>query len=322
MSPGAAAPRFRVTSSITGSIRSLRSSPNYKYWVYGAVAIGLWINVTDQSGVNIALPEIAEEFTADIPTVQWITLGYSLATSAMLMPMGRLSDMFGRKLVYLLGFVMFSAMALVGGLSQSLGFLIGVKIMQGLASAGIQANSMALITEVFPDRERGKAMGLYMAIIGTGAVAGPMAGGILISHFGWRSIFFAVLSVAILSMICAALVLNPNPPKDTDGRREDSGRGVRELQGRWPGLHWGRWEVGGRSSVAAQGPYGRLRELRCAGWRENTQQGTLADRGGASLRGRWVSCRLAVRPGVEWLAAGPRRERTGIPKASAGGDVE
>ena len=103
-------------------------------------------------------------------------------------------------------------------------------------------------------------------------------------------------------------LLIPNPPKDTDGRREDSGRGVRELQGRWPGLHWGRWEVGGRSSVAAQGPYGRLRELRCAGWRENTQQGTLADRGGASLRGRWVSCSLAVRPGVEWLAAGPRRE--------------
>ena len=97
-------------------------------------------------------------------------------------------------------------------------------------------------------------------------------------------------------------------PESTDGRREDSRRGVRELQGRWPGLHWGRWEVGGRSSVAAQGPYGRLRELRCAGWRENTQQGTLADRGGASLRGRWVSRRLAVRPGVEWLAAGPRRE--------------
>ena len=99
--------------------------------------------------------------------------------------------------------------------------------------------------------------------------------------------------------------LNPNPPKDTDGRREDRGRGVRELQGGWPGLHyWGRWEVSGRSSAAAQGPYGRLRELGCAGWRENTQQGTLADRDDASLRGRWVSCRL----GVEWLAAGPRRD--------------
>ena len=102
--------------------------------------------------------------------------------------------------------------------------------------------------------------------------------------------------------------LGPNPPKDTDGRREDRGRGVRELQGGWPGLHWGRWEVNGRSSAAAQGPYGRLRELGCAGWRENTQQGTLADREDASLRGRWVSCRLAVRLGVEWLAAGPRRD--------------
>ena len=100
-------------------------------------------------------------------------------------------------------------------------------------------------------------------------------------------------------------LLSPNPPKDTDGRREDRGRGVRELQGGWPGLHyWGRWEVSGRSSAAAQGPYGRLRELGCGDWRENTQQGTLADRDDASLRGRWVSCRL----GVEWLAAGPRRD--------------
>ena len=93
-----------------------------------------------------------------------------------------------------------------------------------------------------------------------------------------------------------------------DGVRTGGGGGGEELQGGWPGLHWGRWEVSGRSSAAVQGPYGRLRELRCAGWRENTQQGTLADRDDASLRGRWVNCRLAVRLGVEWLAAGPRRD--------------
>ena len=178
--------------------------------------------MSDQSGINIALPEIAEEFAADIPAVQWITLGYSLATSAMLMPMGRVSDMFGRKLVYLLGFVMFAVMALVGGLSQSLGFLIAVKIVQGLGSAGIQANSMALITEVFPDRERGKAMGMYMAIIGTGAVSGPMVGGLLVSNFGWRSIFFAVLSVAIFSMICAALVLKGRTAEQASPQRKGS----------------------------------------------------------------------------------------------------
>ena len=62
------------------------------------------------------------------------------------------------------------------------------------------------------------------------------------------------------------LLLIPNPPKDTDGRREDRRRGMRELQGRWPGLDWGRWEVGGGTSVTAQAPNGRLRELGCAGW--------------------------------------------------------
>ena len=83
--------------------------------------------------------------------------------------------------------------------------------------------------------------------------------------------------------------------------------------------------VDGRSrdglSVAGQGPYDRLRELRFAGWLESTQQGTPASRGGESLRGRWVGCRLAVRRGVEWLAAGPWREWTGFPRASAVADA-
>ena len=92
-----------------------------------------------------------------------------------------------------------------------------------------------------------------------------------------------------LSSRLPSLPLSPNPPKDTDGRREDRRRGMRELQGRWPGLDWGRWEVGGGSSVTAQAPNGRLRELGCAGWQENRQQGTPAELVGASLRGRWVS---------------------------------
>ena len=188
-------------------LRAFAESRNYHWWAYFAVAIGMFINVMDQSGVNIALPEIADEFLADIPTVQWVSLGYSLATSAMLMPMGRLSDMFGRKRVYIIGFAVFTALALAGGVSQSLNALIAIKVAQGLASAAVQANSMALITEVFPDRERGKAMGLYMAIIGTGAISGPMVGGLLVSEFGWRSIFFAAIPGCLLSMAACGLVL-------------------------------------------------------------------------------------------------------------------
>lgn len=190
-----------------GPLNRITSSPNYKWWAYGAVAIGMFLSVMDQSGINIALPQISEHFTADIPTVQWITLGYSLATSAMLMPMGRLSDMIGRKEVYLIGYAGFIILAFVGGLSQSLAFLIAAKILQGIASAGVQANSMALITEVFPSNERGKAMGLYMTIIGTGAISGPILGGLIVSSFGWRWVFFAGIPVGILAMISAALIL-------------------------------------------------------------------------------------------------------------------
>ena len=190
-----------------GPLNRITSSPNYKWWAYGAVAIGMFLSVTDQSGINIALPRISEHFTADIPTVQWISLGYSLATSAMLMPMGRLADMIGRKRVYLMGYAGFLVFAFMGGLSQSLGFLIAAKVLQGIASAGVQANSMALLTEVFPSNERGKAMGLYMTIIGTGAISGPILGGFIVSSFGWRWVFFAGIPVGILAMLSAALVL-------------------------------------------------------------------------------------------------------------------
>ena len=93
--------RFRITQSA-----------NYKWWVYAAVGIGMFLTVMDQSGLNIALPRIAEHFDADLPTVQWVILSYVLATSALVMPMGRLSDMVGRKRVYLIGFVIFVAAAI------------------------------------------------------------------------------------------------------------------------------------------------------------------------------------------------------------------
>ena len=210
-----------MTSLRIGPLNRITSSPNYKWWAYGAVAIGMFLSVMDQSGINIALPQISEHFVADIPTVQWVTLGYSLATSAMLMPMGRLSDMIGRKEVYLIGYVGFVILAFVGGLSQSLSFLILVKILQGISSAGVQANSMALITEVFPSTERGKAMGLYMTIIGTGAISGPILGGLIVSNFGWRWVFFAGIPIGILAMISAALVLKSKAKQEAGG----AGRG-------------------------------------------------------------------------------------------------
>ena len=187
--------------------RCIANSPSYKWCVYVAVAVGLFMTVMDQSGVNIALPRIADHFSADIPTVQWITLGYVLSTSAMLMPMGRLSDIVGRKRVFVFGLLIFMGAAALGGSARVYLVLISAKLIQGIGAAAIQANGMAMITAAFPDRERGKALGMYMAIIGTGSISGPVVGGLLVSGLGWRSIFFAAIPVGLVAVASSMAVL-------------------------------------------------------------------------------------------------------------------
>ena len=198
---------LRMTLFALDPISKIANSPNYKWWVYCAVAAGMFTSVMDQSGTNIALPAIADHFLLDIPTVQWVTLSYILATSALFMPAGRLSDIVGRKYVFMGGLAIFAGAAVVGGLSTSFPMLLGAKILQGVASAGIGANGMAMVAEIFPDKERGKALGLYMTIIGTGVILGPVVGGVLVGSLGWRAVFFAVVPMGLLALVAASLVL-------------------------------------------------------------------------------------------------------------------
>ena len=123
-----------------GPSKRIANSANYKWWVYAAVGIGMFLTVMDQTGVNIALPRIADHFRADLPTVQWITLSYVLSTSAMLMPLGRVSDMIGRRRVVVTGFLIFMGAAALGGTAQAFPMILVAKIIQGIGAAAIQAN--------------------------------------------------------------------------------------------------------------------------------------------------------------------------------------
>ena len=190
-----------------GPVARITRSANYKWWVFASVALGLFLTVTDQSGINIALPRIAEHFEADLPSAQWIALGFTLSTSVMFMPVGRLSDIFGRTQVFMLGFAVFVAAAALGGTAVAFPVLIVAKIIQGIGVAGIEANGMAMVADIFPEKERGKAIGLYMSIIGAGAVGGPVIGGNLVSLLGWRSIFVSSGCVGIVALVLAAVVL-------------------------------------------------------------------------------------------------------------------
>ena len=199
-----------------GPSKRILASPNYKWWAYTAVGTGMFLSVVDFMGVSIALPRIAEHFSASLPTVQWITLGHVLGTSAFLMPVGRLSDMIGRKRVYTSGLLIFIIGALLGGSAQTFAVLVAAKVVQGAGLACIQANGMAIIAAVFPDRERGKALGLYLLVIGVGSIVGPIFGGLLVSTLGWRALFFATVPMGLLSLASVAAVLRSDGP-DTRG---------------------------------------------------------------------------------------------------------
>ena len=210
-----------------GPSKRVLASPNYKWWAYSAVAVGMFLSVVDFSGATIALPRIAEHFSATIPTVQWITLGHVLGTSAFLMPVGRLSDMIGRKRVYISGLFIFIIGAVLGGSAQTFRVLLAAKVVQGAGLACIQANGMAIIAAAFPDRERGKALGLYLAVVGVGSIVGPILGGLVVSTLGWRAFFFATVPIGLVSVASVVAVLR------SDGSDSREARGGPRFD--WPG---------------------------------------------------------------------------------------
>ena len=199
---------------------ALPGSDGFRKWqAFSAIAIGMFLAVAEQTGVAIALPQIADDFKVNIPAVQWITLGYVLSTSAAFMPLGRLSDIVGRPKVYTAGFVGFIAMAVVAGLSQAFWMLLVAKVVQGLVSAGIQANAMAIVTEAFPRRERGRAIGLYTTVVGVGATAGPFLGGLLINELGWRWLFYTSVPLGFLAIASAVWALRGWPSHVEPGEK-------------------------------------------------------------------------------------------------------
>ena len=164
----------------------IRSDPSFKWWVFATIAIGTFVSVVDNGSVLIALPEIEEHFNSSLPAVQWVVVGNALAISALILPTGRLGDIVGRKWVYIGGLAIFVVGSLLAGISGNLPWLISAKVFQGMGSAMIQGNGMATVISSFSGAERGKALGTHMSVVGTGAIAGPAIGGLLVASFGWQ----------------------------------------------------------------------------------------------------------------------------------------
>ncbi len=142
------------------------------------------------SAVNIALPRLGEELALDAVTLGWITTAYLLSSAILLVPFGRIADIYGRKKIFTCGIAIFTLASLLSGMANSATMLISCRVLQGIGGAMIAGTAVALLTTVFPANERGKVLGITIAAAYIGLSLGPVLGGLLTQHLGWRSIFF------------------------------------------------------------------------------------------------------------------------------------
>ncbi len=174
-----------------------------KWHVMAAVAMSVFLATIDTSIVNVALPTLVRDLQTDFAIVQWVVLAYLLTLATLMLGVGRLGDMVGKKRIYTSGFMIFTLGSVLAGLSPTIYWLIGFRVLQAVGAAMVLALGIAILTEAFPPSERGRALGIIGAVVSIGIVIGPTLGGLLIDVLSWHWIFFVNLPVGVIGTLAA-----------------------------------------------------------------------------------------------------------------------
>jgi len=193
-----------------GLYDALRMVPN-RWAIWAVIGVGTFVNVLDNHMLNVSIPTIRADFRVDVATVQWLTSGYMLVIGSLLLTASRLADVYGRKRLYLIGMALFIGASVLAALAPTAYALIACRLLQGIGSALVQGVGMAIIVTVFPQHERGRALGLNVATVALGAFTGPILGGIISELFGWRWIFWFRIPIAIACWIATVRLVPPDP---------------------------------------------------------------------------------------------------------------
>lgn len=201
----------------------MRASPSQKWLALGGLGMGIFMATLDSSIVNISLPTLVKAFNTNLATVQWVVLSYTLILTAFMLGVARLGDMRDKKKLYLIGLVLFTLGSFLCGLAPGVYWLIGFRGLQGLGATVMQALGMAMVTEIFPASERGKALGITGSIVSIGIAVGPALGGLIIASAGWPFIFWVNLPVGLLAFAVISRFVPASPPRKTDQRFDVAG---------------------------------------------------------------------------------------------------
>ncbi len=184
---------------------------DYRWWVLLVTSTGALLASLTSGTLVIALPDILRELHTDLFALMWIVVGYTLVTTVLVLNAGRLSDSIGRARGYTIGFAIFLVASVLCALAPTAETLVGARVLQGVGGAFVMATSAALVTDAFPRGELGRALGINAMVVGAGLILGPILGGWL-TGFGWRTVFWFNVPIALIGTIAAATIL-VDPPK-------------------------------------------------------------------------------------------------------------
>ncbi len=193
----------------------------YKWRALVAVAFGTFMATMDFSIVNVALPTLSREFDQPADVVVWATLASSLMVTGLTLTAGRAGDLYGRKRIYIAGWVIFTAGMAAAGFAQSIEQLVALRIFQAIGVSLAIANGNAIVTSAFPDHERGRALGITGGIVGAGLMSGPILGGLILEAFSWQAIFYLRVPIGLIAMALAFLLI-----RDEERMPENAGRRI------------------------------------------------------------------------------------------------
>lgn len=183
-----------------------------KWFVMAAIAMSIFLGTIDGSIVNIAQPTLVRVFQADLAIVQWVTLAYLLVITTLLLSVGRLADIYGKKSLFVWGVVIFTVGSVLCGLAPTIEWLVALRVLQAIGAAMITALGAAIVTSSFPPEERGRALGITGAVVSMGIIAGPTLGGVIIDALSWHWIFFVNLPVGIVGWFLAVRYIPHDTP--------------------------------------------------------------------------------------------------------------